>query len=651
MPDDPQNKLENELNLSKDFSLPTYEEWKACAEESLKGAPFEKKLVTKTYEGIDLQPIYTKKDLQDLSYLEQEPGECNYLRGATASGYIEQPWEICQEINTPIASQFNEALKHDLERGQTGITLLLDRATQKGSGGMAISTPEDLSAALAGIEVEKYPLHLIPGFSGLEILEILAAFMKQEGKDIGRIKGSIDTDPLGYLAVHGGLPVSIEDVFAKMARMVKWAVKNAPHLKTIGACGLPYHHAGADAVRELAYVSASAVEYIQQLLELDEELTIDDVARSMRFTFGIGSFYFMEIAKIRAARMLWARIIQAWGGSKNSQKMTIHARTSTYNQTRYDPYVNMLRTTTEAFSAIAAGVDSLQTNRFNEVLDSSDEFARRTARNIQIVLNEECRLNRLIDPGGGSYYIEKLTHEVAQKAWEHFREIEAKGGMLKALQQGFPQKEIETVAQKRKDDIARRKSIIVGTNFSANVGDPGGRAKAFDSEVSDSGSLIKIKPLKLHRASEIFEELRDAVDAYKEKTKSDSGPKLFLAVMGSLSQYKPRADFSQAFFEIGGFDVIYPPGFETPEEAAAAVIASGAGAAVVCSSDENYLEMVPSFTRALKEKNPEIIVVLAGNPDEREEMYKQAGVDEFIYIGIDAHLILSRILKKLGVLS
>jgi methylmalonyl-CoA mutase len=471
-------RLEKELNLVNDFSPPTVEEWKATVEESLKGKPFET-LVAQTNEGIDLQPIYTKRGWRPPPYLDQKPGFAHYLRGTTSGGYLSQPWEICQEIRSGQPQTFNEALRYDLQRGQTGINLLLDLATQKGldsdsaavgevgKNGTAISTLEDLSIALANIDMEKYPLHITAGFSGLEIIMMLNAFLKEQGKEIKRVKGSIDTDPLGYMVTHGDLPILLESAYDRLSLVTKWAGQHAPHLKTIGVSGLPYHNGGADAVRELAYVLATAVEYIDQLLE--RGIVIDDIAGRMRFTFGIGPFYFMEIAKLRAARVLWAKIIETCGGGSQAQKMTVHARTSSYNQTKYDPYVNMLRTTTEAFSAVAAGVDSLHTNTFNEVFGSSDEFSRRVARNTQVLLLEECRLDQLIDPGGGSYYVEKLTYDVCQKAWEKFREIEAMGGMFKALQKGFPQDETNAAHEKRKQDIVNKKSIIVGTNYSANV--------------------------------------------------------------------------------------------------------------------------------------------------------------------------------------
>jgi methylmalonyl-CoA mutase len=476
-------KLEKELNLDNDFSPPTEEEWKTAVEESLKGASFEK-LVTQTYEGIDLQPIYTQKGSATPTH--SKPGFAPYLRGTTAGGYLSRPWEICQEIPGSLAQSFNEALKYDLQRGQTGINLLLDLAAQKGldsdtaakeevgKNGTAISTLEDLSIALADIDIEKYPLHIIVGFSGLEVIMMLNAFFKQQGREISRVKGSVDTDPLGYMVTHGDLPILPGAAYDRMAFVTQWAGQHAPLLKTIGVSGLPYHHAGADAVRELVYVLATAVEYIDQLLE--RGIVIDEIAGQMRFTFGIGPFYFMEIAKLRAARVLWAKIIETYGGGSQAQKMTIHARTSFYNQAKYDSYVNMLRTTTEAFSAVVGGVDSLHTNPFNEVFGSGDEFSRRAARNTQVILLEECRLDQLIDPAGGSYYVERLTYEVCQKAWEKFREIEAMGGMFKALQKGFPQDETNKVHEKRKQDIVDKKSIIVGTNYSVDVNEkkPGG---------------------------------------------------------------------------------------------------------------------------------------------------------------------------------
>ena len=639
-------KLDKEFNLGDDFSPPSYQEWKDVAEQALKGANFDKKLVTKTYEGIDLQPIYTSEDLKGLSHLKQKPGFSGNIRGTYASGYLKQPWEISQTVSASSAEEYNKALKNDLQRGQSGLTILLHK-----------NRLDELSIALEGIDLEKYPIHIIPNHSALESLQFLNSLLTKHGKDANNVHGSVDADPLGYLALHGSLTESVKNVQERMAESITYAQQNLPNIKTIGVCSLPYHNAGADAVSELAYVLASAVKYIDWLAEY--QIHIDTIATNMRFTFAIGPFYFMEIAKLRAARLLWAKIIEAYGGSQKAAKMTIHGKTSTYNQTVYDPYVNMLRTTTETFAAIVGSVDSLNTNPFDESFGQGNEFSRRVARNTQIVLEEECGMDRLIDPAGGSYFLEKLTHQVAEKAWHMFKEIESLGGMLDALKKGRPQKQISEVAEKRRRDIAKRKSIIVGTNFSANVKEKSPETATQNAKNTDTlipaknlKKAIEITPLNVHRQSEIFEVLRNAVETYKAKHNSETGPKLFLATMGALAQYKARADFSQGFFEVGGFDVTYPQGagFESPAKAAEAAGHSGADVVVICSTDDTYPELVPPLVKGLKEKNPEVITVLAGYPKDQIENHKKAGIDEFIYLGVDAHQVLSRILKQLGVL-
>lgn len=456
---------EQNLDLLKDFPPPTYDDW-----EKMVG----KDLVSKTYEGIDLKPIYRKEDIKDIPFPGNMPGFPSYVRGTGAAGYLEGGWEICQEIKCSSVEEFNRELKHSLHRGQTAINLILDRAARMGLDsdrsapgevgvdGTSISTYEDFSKAISGIDLEKYPLFVDSGLSGLEILMMFTAFCNKNGIDMTEVRGSIEGDFLELLLEEGRILVSLKSAFDRLALGIRFAGRFSPRLKTIGVKGSIYHNAGADAARELAFSLSAAVEYIDQMLE--RNLRIDEIARAFRFTFGIGSFYFMEVAKLRAARMLWARIVEAYGGDEESQKMTIHARTSFYNQTWQAPYVNMLRTTSEAFSAVVGGANSLHTNAFDESSGKTDRFSRRIARNTQVILKEEAHLDRLIDPAGGSYYIEKLTFEVAHKAWSVFQEIQKRGGMLKALQQGYPQEEIERVAEQRENDNTNGKRIIVGCN-------------------------------------------------------------------------------------------------------------------------------------------------------------------------------------------
>ncbi len=709
-------KLEKEINLLKDFPPPTYTEWKEIAEKYLKGAPFEKKLVTKTYEEIDIQPIYTEKDIRDITFIDEMPGYNYYVRGIKPEGYLNKSWEICQEIPYGLAEDFNRALKYDLERGQTAINLLLDKATQLGIDadkakdeevgyrGVSISNLEDFLKALSEIDLEKYPIYINAGFSSIQILMILAAFLKKQNIDLNRIEGSVEADPIGFMLVGGSLPVSLEFVYDKMASLLKWTKYNMPKLRTIGINGLAFHNSGASAVQELAYVMATAVEYINQML--DRGLNIDNIAQSIRLTFGIGPFYFMEVAKIRAVRIIWAKIIEAYKGDRESQKAKIHARTSFLNQTKYDPYVNMLRTTTETFSAVVGGVDSLHTNSFNECFEEPDEFSRRIARNTQTILNEETRLSSLIDPGAGSYYVEKLTDEIAKKAWALFQKIERNGGVLETLKQGYLQEEVEKVDERRRKDIAKRKAVIIGTNMYSNLkekkldlkfpdyGEIRKKRKQYLKEykssgvhkkhikeleylspnpeniidigieallkgatigeiteaiTKSSGDLVSIKALKMHRASEGFEEIRDAIEIYKGKM--DYRPKIFLANMGHFSQYKARADFSKGFFQVGGFEVIYPEGFDNTEAAVCAAIESKAQVVVICSTDDKYPELVAPITKALKDKKSNIVIVLAGYPKDKIEEYRKSGVDEFIYLGADTHLILLSVLKKIGVIK
>jgi methylmalonyl-CoA mutase len=707
-------KLEKELNIQNNFSPVSYEEWRQAVEKDLKGVPFEKKLVTKTYEEINLKPIYTKNDIKDLPQITSYPGYKNYLRGNTCSGYVNKGWKICQEIPYADAEEFNQALKYDLSRGQNCIYLLLDKATklgldadyakvgEVGDGGLSISGFNSFSRTLKGIDLTKYPIYIECGFSSLQIITILNAYLKKEKINFKKIKGSVQADPLAYLITEGRLPVSVDFAFDKLAVVTKWAKKNLSYINTIGVSGLPYHNAGASAVQELAFVIASAVEYINQLL--DRGLTINAIAQRICFTFGIGSFYFMEIAKLRAARILWSKIVESYGGNEESQVMSIHARTSLYNQTVFDPYVNLLRTTTEAFSAIVGGIDALTTNPFDEAIELPDEFSRRVARNTQIILNEESHLSSLIDPAGGSYYIEKLTDEVAKAAWSLFQQMQSKGGMLNALKEGFPQDEIAKVADKKKKDAAKRKSKIVGTNAYANIKEEklqpalvdyksifkkraeylqkfrtsgsnesneivleklGELVDSVDSEIIEIGTdailngatlgeiakatrakteeSISVKLLNTIRISEMFEELRDASLSYEKKT--GSKPKIFLVTMGSLSQYKARADFSKGFFEVGGFEVIYPKGFENTDAAVKAAIESKAKVVVICSTDDTYPALVPPIVKGIKGKDKNIKIVLAGYPKNQIEQHKQNGVDEFIFLGANSYEILKRILN------
>lgn len=711
-------KLEAKINLSKDFPVPSFDEWKKQVEAELKGESFEKKLLTKTYEGIDLKPIYTSDDIKQIPFLNNYPGFENFVRGTKASGYHSSPWEIAQEYSYALPEELNEALRYDLQRGLNSININLDLPTQLGidadqskpgevgKGGLSISGIRKMQVLFDNIDLTEHPIHINAGFSALPFTLLFAAFTRELRLSLMNLKGSITSDPYDFLLRHGYLPFSFKQIFDEIKFSTQLMIRSNSPIRTIGVSGLNFTNAGASAVQELAFTFATAVEYLDEMI--NRGLAVDDVVKRMKFTFGISTFYFMEIAKFRAARILWNNILEQYNVNEENRKIYIHGKTSTYNQTIIDPYVNMLRTTTEAFSAVVGGVDALTTNPFNEVFDIPDNFSRRIARNTQIILKEESHLDQVIDPAAGSFFVETLTAQLAVSAWKLFQQIDESGGMYKAIENGFVQDEIHKIAEARKKDYTKRKSVLVGVNMYANPKEELAKPKSPDYEtiykkrveyiqkyringddqkhknildklqlIADTKSYdlveaaieayidgaaigevassirsagkeeIKVKPLNIHRASEIFEELRFASEKYRKNR--GNKPKVFLAVMGPLKQYKARADFSRGFFEVGGFEVIYPSqGFNTADEAVNAAINSSAQIITICSTDETYPEFVPTIVKGIKEKLPDAIVVLAGYPKDQIEQHKQSGVDEFIFLGADVHQILSGLLNKIS---
>lgn len=705
--------------LFGEFPYASYEEWRKVAEKSLKGASFEKKLISKTYEDIEIQPIYWQSDVEDLPHMGCLPGFPPYVRGNGPLGYIEKPWEVSQEINGGDPEALNRAILHDLERGQTEFNFLLDYAGlagldadeavtgDVGRDGVSISSLADLARVLEGIDLDKTPVYIQAGAMGLPVLALLGAYMRHQGKSTEKLRGCIGMDPLGLLVSTGVMPYSLEDAYDAMAWTTVWAKDHAPRLQTLLIQGHPYHDAGGSAVQELAFAAATAAEYLGEMRA--RGIYVDDAAARMRFSFSSGSDFFLEIAKLRAARLIWSQIAEAFGVSDNARKMYMHVSTSGWNKTVCDPYVNILRTTTEAFAGVMGGADSINIGTFDRAIRPSDEFSRRIARNIHFILNDEAKLTIPVDPSGGSYYIEKMTDSIARKAWALFQEVEAKGGMSKALQEGFPQGQAAQTAARRKANIARRKDIFVGTNMYPNTiekplavnpvdhktikrvqaellagyrssvdktalqawldalteakQEGGGAVVEAAVQAALSGATLgtlacvvqtadavvpSISPINIHRGAEIFESLRKASEAYRDKT--GSPPMVFLANMGPIPQHKPRADFTTGFFETGGFEVLKNDGFPTVEEAARAAADSGAPVVVICSTDDTYPELVPPLVKLIKEAGPDTTVLLAGHPGDLVETFKQAGVDDFIHVRANCYELLLKLMKQKGVL-
>jgi methylmalonyl-CoA mutase len=670
---------------NQSFPPPTYEAWKQEVEKSLKGKPIEK-LYSNTYENLRIKPIYTREDIESLKHIEQYPGFPGYVRGIEVNGYIHEPWTVSQELSANSPKEWNEIVKHDLERGQTEIHLVLDKL------GFSVTSLEEMEEMFSGISLQDYSLRVDASESSLAFLALFAAYLQKQQIPLERVRGTIGMDPLASLVKKGQLSASLTTLYDVMADITAWVKENMPNVKTIIVHSEPYHNGGANAVQELAFAFATAVEYLNECL--NRGLTIDEAAQRIGFSFAIGANFFMEIAKLRAARLVWTNIVQAFGGNEESQKISIHARTSHFTKTVYDPYVNMLRATTEAFAATVGGANSLHVSPFDEAIQLADEFSRRIARNTQLILLEESHLGKVIDPAGGSYYVESLTAQLAEEAWKLFQQIEAKGGIVKALEEGFVQAEVEKVAELRKKNVKTRKEKIVGTNLYANLAEPpvqrteankhastssesplneenveqlkagfsektfvqtavsmvSRRATAQEMEkaLAEDSSSIQIQPIHQWRLAEPFEQLRKASEAHLEK--HGSRPKVVLMNLGAIPNHKARADFITSFFEAGGFEVVKNNGYMSAEEAVQGALSSEGTHYIICGSDESYVETVPAIATELKKVNSRLRLYVAGKQaPEHEETFIQAGIDGFIHIGSNCYETLAEFMKDMGV--
>jgi methylmalonyl-CoA mutase len=700
--------------LLTEFLEPSFADWRKLVESELKGAVFEKRMYTETYEGIKLHPIYRAEDIAGLPFVNSFPGFAPFVRGSTASGYLKQPWEASQEIAVSSPSAFNEAARNSLARGLNALNLVLDHATRNGQdpdwakpgevglGGLSIATLDDLARALDGIDLDTTSLFVRSGASALPFAVLLIALAKRLKKSPANLRGCIEMDPLGVLAGAGRLPQSLNEAYREMAVLTRWAGINAPSLRTICIHSRPWHEGGGSAVEELAFTLATALEYLREMER--HGLDVEQVTPRVRFAVTVGEQFFTEIGKIRALRMLWSRLVASLGGSEASQRISLHIRTSLWNKTAVDPYNNLLRATVESFAAVIGGCDSLQVGAFDEVVRRPDDFSQRIARNTQLVLQKECQLTSVIDPAGGSWYVESLTSELATRAWVLFQEVERLGGMRVAMEKGFPQLTIAATAAKKLKAVARRKDSIVGVNQYANpkekpipatppVDESFHRRRAqqvashrtsLDDEANalvlrtlsrvvglkeddlidtciegvTAGATLgeitrairiqdapaaPITPMCITRASAGVERLRAAMN------RQPAPEQVFLCNMGPLKEHKARADFSRGFFSVGGFEVISPEGLATPEAAAEAFAASEARIAVICSIDDKYPTLVPPLISALRAKRPGAIVVLAGYPAEQVEAHTKSGVNEFIHLRADALEVLSKIQAQLGI--
>ena len=698
-----------------EFTPPTYEEWKENCTTLLKGAPFEKKMYTKTYEGITFEPMYTRAMTEEILPKAEFPGLDDFLRGARPNGYIEKPWGIAQSCDETLPKENNALLRHEADKGSTIYNVRIDTATllnqdaqdaQKiGDEGCNITTVEDMYMLLEGLDLKKHAFYLYAGASALPMLALVVAALEAKGSDRKMLHGFIGADPLGELIQRGTCYAPLAQLYDEMAETARWALQYAPKLRTVMVRSDALSRGGANDVQEIAGTLAVAVTYLRALQE--RGLSIDEAASQIMFGFSMGANFFMQIAKLRAVRPIWAQIIKAFGGSEEAQCMHIHARPALFFKTVYDPYVNMLRNTTEIFSGVVGGVDSYENAPFDEPIRKGDEFSRRIARNVQVILQEEFGLLQPIDPAGGSWAVETLTKEIKEKIWTEFQQLEEKGGMLKALQEGYIQEQIATTLAERFKNLELRRDRIVGNNMYPNMtekrldprpedteelkkermavvneylsdlddtfkaaclGELGKTgqctAKAVIAAAKSGATLAEIRkalcvedqaaesiaPILPHRWSERYETLREITEQYQEQHQDNV--KIFLANMGPIPQHKARAEFSTSFLQVGAFEVMGNDGFQTSDEAVEAAKAAGADAVVICSTDATYPVIVPELAPKLRAALPEATIYLAGAaPKDLEPVYREAGVDDFVSVRANCYKILQFLQKKKGMID
>ncbi len=596
--------------LFSEFPPVSTEKWEEVINKDLKGADYEKKLVWQTIEGFSVKPYYRAEDLESLTYLNTNPSEFPYVRGKQAKS---NAWDIRQDITVKNPEEANRIAVDAVKRGANALGLCVREVT----------TVAEMETLLKGIDLTKVKINFTCSKSYLPTLKLLVEVAKKQGVDTKEIAGSIDFDIFNYALKHGEFYNGEEANYAEAIEIINYVDAELPKFRALTVNGRMFHNAGSSIVQELGFTLAAANDLMANLTE--KGCKVESVASNMQFTFAIGSNYFMEMAKIRAARLLWSKIVEQYEPKCScAYNVYIHATSSTWNKSVYDAYVNMLRTTTETMSAAIAGADSISVAPFDVAYKQADDFSMRIARNQQILLKEESYLDKIVDPAAGSYYIENLTNSIAQHAWDNFLAVENKGGFAKAIRAAFVQDEIEKTAQQRNQDIATRKTVILGTNqypnLTENMSD-----KIQAKECCCCGNKgTEVKVLTPYRGAQAFEELRLATE------KSNQKPKVFLLTYGNLAMRKARSGFATNFFGVAGYEIIDNVGFATAAEGVKAALDAKADIVVMCSSDDEYAEIVNDVCNGLKGKVKSI--VLAGYPKEQVEAYKAAGVDEFIHV-------------------
>ena len=600
---------ENKEKLFDQFPPVSYQEWRAKVETDLKGADFNKKLVWRTNEGFNVEPVYRAEDIADLKTTDSLPGQYPYVRGTRT----DNDWLTRQDIVADTAEEANAIALDVLNKGVNSL-------------GFKVKDPADVAVLLKDITLSAVEINLntCPR-NAVAVAEELVKLVKAEGCE-ETFKGSVNYDPLRRQFRHGVEGVDVAEITATACKLLD-VVAPVRGIRCLAVNSEILANGGAYIYEELGYALAWGTAWLTALTEAGR--SINEVANRVKFNMCVSSNFFMEIAKFRAARMLWAQIVEQYKPECDcAAKMMVCASTSRFNQTIYDAHVNLLRSQTETFSACVAGVDSIVVTPFDVAYKKPDAFSERIARNQQFLLKEESHLDKVIDPAGGSYYVETLTVSISKEAWKLFLEVEDKGGFLACCNDDEVQKAIRESAEKRHTDVARRKEILLGTNQYPNVNE-----MAADKIVNlngaftcscghDANACESPAGLPSKRAASDFEQLRLATEAASNR------PKVFMLTIGNLAMRLARAQFSTNFFGCAGYEIIDNLGFDTVEQGVDAAIEKGADIVVLCSSDDEYAELAPA---AFKYLNGRAEFVVAGAPACMDDL-KAIGINDYVHV-------------------
>ena len=610
--------------LFTEFQSPTTQEWLDKIEVDLKGADFQKRLVWRTNEGFNVQPFYRREDLKDLKTPDALPGEFPFVRGNKKDS---NEWYVRQNIKVDDPKEANKKALDILNKGINSLGFQF-------SGDLV--SKETVETLLDGIycDIVEVNFATCPKHS-VELAEILVGFFQNKGYDKEKVVGSIEFDPMAKIVMKGKDVTPVLEIAPKLVE----TLKDYPNFRCIAVSSDALNNAGAYIVQELGYALAWGNEYLQQLV--DAGVDVDLAAKSIKFNMGVSENYFMEIAKFRAARLLWAQIVKQYEPKCDCAcKMVVNATTSYYNQTLFDSYVNLLRSQTEAMSAALGSVHSMVVTPFDAPYEEATDFSERIARNQQLLIKEESHFDRIVDPSAGSYYIEHLTDALAQQAWKIFLKVEEEGGFLAAVKAGTIQDDINAINVKRHGDAAKRKEFLLGTNQFPNFTEKSEGKKALGSACC-CGATAEAAPFKAISSTRLaadFENLR----IHTEETKV---PTAFMLTIGNLAMRQARAQFSCNFLACAGYKVIDNLGFKTVEEGVDAALEAKADIVVICSSDDEYAEYaIPAF----KYLNGRAMFVVAGAPACMEDL-KAAGIENYIHVKCNVLETLKEYNQKLGI--